>query len=275
MIGICTGLSLQVIKNELAEIQQLIAKLNSTTHSYQCLNTYTAKQLQELKEEMGELDKFYNMQVVRGQEANKRLRRDLAQCQKGHHPTAPPPEPVHLPMRSSTALVLTTITFSFLSAFKKLFAAVISLSSCSLCVSCGKLSPRTVSYMSVTGPNTYSPTIYYIQLWLLGSRPQTWFWMVPQTASNVFSNLVRLYSSQSSLVVGVSIPGRDALYYNCYNKDAVCRFNITAKTVTPMALPKGDGFNSKFNFCHLDAFYGYTDMDLATDEWCLGNLHHL
>jgi hypothetical protein len=53
----------------------------------------SSSQLQELKEEMGKLEKFDNMQVVRGKEVNKRLRRDLDQCQNGHHPTAPPPEP--------------------------------------------------------------------------------------------------------------------------------------------------------------------------------------
>lgn len=30
-----------------------------------------------------------------------------------------------------------------------------------------------------------------------------------------------------------------ALYYNCYNKDAVCRFNLTSKGVTSLDLPKG------------------------------------
>ncbi|XP_029552024.1 olfactomedin-4 [Salmo trutta] len=245
--------SLQVIENELSVIQNLIAKLNSTTHSHQRLNTDTAEQLQKLKEEMGKLEKFDNMQVVRGKEVNKRLRRDLDQCQNGHHPTAPPPEPAP--------------------------------GNCPL----GHL-------RSVTGPNTYSVTEYGASYaygsWGRDPKPaagkESWFWIVPLTSSNVFSNFVRLYSSLSSLVVGVSVPGSvaihssnpttntiqgpnvvmygDALYYNCYNKDAVCRFNITAKTVTTMDLPKGTGFNSKFNFCHLDACYGYTDMDLATDE---------
>lgn len=30
-----------------------------------------------------------------------------------------------------------------------------------------------------------------------------------------------------------------ALYYNCYNKDAVCRFNLTTKSITTLQLPKG------------------------------------
>uniref|UniRef100_A0A3Q3KCL4 Olfactomedin-like domain-containing protein n=1 Tax=Monopterus albus TaxID=43700 RepID=A0A3Q3KCL4_MONAL len=58
----------------------------------------------------------------------------------------------------------------------------------------------------------------------------------------------------------------EALYYNCYNQDAVCRFNLTTKTVTTLQLPKGTRFNSKGNFCHLEECYPFTDMDLATDE---------
>ncbi|XP_010790135.1 olfactomedin-4 [Notothenia coriiceps] len=108
------------------------------------------------------------------------------------------------------------------------------------------------------------------------------------TVGNKFSNYVRLYSSLSSLIVGVSIPGNvlispsnpttntiqgpniviygEALYYNCYNQDAVCRFNLTSTTVTTVQLPKGTRFNSKGNFCHLDECYLFTDLDLATDE---------
>ncbi|MEQ2237874.1 hypothetical protein ILYODFUR_027574, partial [Ilyodon furcidens] len=57
-----------------------------------------------------------------------------------------------------------------------------------------------------------------------------------------------------------------ALYYNCYNRDAVCRFNLTTKSVTSLQLPKGTRYNSKGNFCHLEDCYVYTDLDLATDE---------
>lgn len=33
-----------------------------------------------------------------------------------------------------------------------------------------------------------------------------------------------------------------ALYYNCYNKDHVCRFNLTSKTISTVQLPKGTRF---------------------------------
>lgn len=31
----------------------------------------------------------------------------------------------------------------------------------------------------------------------------------------------------------------EALYYNCYNRAAVCRFNLTSKSVTSVQLPAG------------------------------------
>uniref|UniRef100_A0A3Q0RP14 Olfactomedin-like domain-containing protein n=1 Tax=Amphilophus citrinellus TaxID=61819 RepID=A0A3Q0RP14_AMPCI len=59
-----------------------------------------------------------------------------------------------------------------------------------------------------------------------------------------------------------------ALYYNCYNQDAVCRFNLTTKAVTTLQLPKGTRFVAQLegNFCHLEECYPYTDLDLATDD---------
>uniref|UniRef100_A0A4W5MWS2 Si:ch211-194m7.5 n=1 Tax=Hucho hucho TaxID=62062 RepID=A0A4W5MWS2_9TELE len=194
-------------------LQHLIAKLNSTTHSHQRLNTDTAEQVRSLT---GDQTQFYSRSCLK---------------------------------YFTLAMVM----------------------------------PHRIKNFGAS---------YAYGSWGRDPKPaagkESWFWIVPLTKSNVYSNFVRLYSSLSSLVVGVSVPGSvaiqpsnpttntiqgpnvvmygDALYYNCYNKDAVCRFNITAKTVTTMGLPKGTGFNSKFNFCHLDACYGYTDMDLVIPD---------
>ncbi|KAF0040511.1 hypothetical protein F2P81_006409 [Scophthalmus maximus] len=210
-------------------------------------------QLEDLKAEMKELEKYDTMQVVKRQEANQRLKRDLDQCRNGLHPIIQPTQPQH--------------------------------SNC----------PHGV-FVNITGPRVYTagefPGSYKYGAWGRDPKPETgkesWYWLVMMTSSNRYSNYVRLYSSLSSLIVGVSIPGNvqihptnpttntiqgpnvvlysGALYYNCYNQDAICQFNLTSKTITNLQLPKGTRFNSKGNFCHLDECYPFTDLDLATDE---------
>ncbi|KAF7654174.1 hypothetical protein LDENG_00072920 [Lucifuga dentata] len=247
------ALSLQVIENEMTEIRQLIAKLNATTTRHQHLTTQTDKQLQELQAEMQELEIYDTMQVVKRQEANQRLKRDLDQCRNSVHPTSKPIQP--------------------------------TLGVC----------PHG-QFVNVTGPRVFTageyPGSHKYGAWGRDPKPEvgkeSWYWLVMLTSSNRYGHYVRLYSTLSSLIVGVSVPGNvqihpsnpttntiqgpnvvlygDALYYNCYNLDAVCRFNLTAKTISSVHLPKGTRFNSKGNFCHLDECYACTDLDLATDE---------
>ncbi|XP_039990147.1 olfactomedin-4-like isoform X2 [Xiphias gladius] len=251
--GLYGVLSLQVIENEIMDIKQLIDKLNSTTLGHQLLTIETTKQLENLKAEMQELEKYDTMQVVKRQQANQRLKRELNQCRNGLHSTIQPTQPQH--------------------------------GNC----------PHG-QFLNITGPRVYTageyPGSYKYGAWGRDPKPEagkeSWYWLVMMTSSNRYSHYVRLYSSLSSLIVGVSIPGNvlihssnpttntiqgpnvvmygEALYYNCYNQDAVCRFNLSTKTVTTLQLPKGTRFNSKGNFCHLDECYPYTDLDLATDE---------
>lgn len=246
-------ISLQVIENELIQIKLLIDRLNSTTLRHQHLTTDTTEQLEDLREEMQELETYDTLQVVKTQQANQRLKRDLDQCRTGLYPTTQPTQPPH--------------------------------GNC----------PHG-EFLNITGPRVYTageyPGSYKYGAWGRDPKPEagkeSWYWLVMLTSGNKFANYVRRYSSLSSLIVGVSTPGNvqihasnpttntiqgpnvvlygEALYYNCYNQDAVCRFNLTAKTVTNSQLPKGTRFNSKGNFCHLDECYPYTDLDLATDE---------
>ncbi|XP_040894423.1 olfactomedin-4-like [Toxotes jaculatrix] len=246
-------LSLHVIENEMKDIQVLIDRLNSTTLGHQRITTETAELLEDLKAEMEELEKFDTMHVVKRQQANLRLTRDLDTCRNGLHPTIQPTEPQH--------------------------------GNC----------PHGL-FGNVTGPRVYTageyPGSYKYGAWGRDPKPEagmeSWYWLVMLTSSNKYSHYVRLYSSLSSLIVGVSVPGNiqihssnpttntiqgpnvvlyaGALYYNCYNLDAVCRFNLTTKTVTTLQLPKGTRYNSKGNFCHLEECYLFTDLDLATDE---------
>ncbi|KAK5867993.1 hypothetical protein PBY51_012441 [Eleginops maclovinus] len=245
-------ISLQLIENEMREIKQFMDRLNSTTLRHQRLTADTTQQLDDLKAEMQELETYDSLQVMKTQQANQRLKRDLDQCQNGH----PFPPPIQPPP--------------------------------------GKCSHG--QFVNITGPRVHTageyPGSYKYGAWGRDPKPEagkeSWHWMVILTSGNRFAHYVRLYSSLSSLIVGVSTPGNvqispsnpttntiqgpnvvmygEALYYNCYNQDDVCRFNLTSKTVTTVKLPVGTRFNSKGNFCHLDECYPYTDLDLATDE---------
>ncbi|XP_071750811.2 olfactomedin-4-like [Centroberyx gerrardi] len=247
------AVSLQVIENELVEILQLMNKLNSTTLAHSRLTSDTAQQVQDLKVEMQQLEVYDSTQAVKHQQANQRLKRDLDQCRNGHHPTTQPTQPA------------------------------------------SGICPHS-HFLNVTGPRVYTageyPGSYKYGSWGRDPKPEVgkenWYWLVMLTSSNIYANYVRRYSSLSSLIVGVSVPGNvqihssnpttdtiqgpsavlygEALYYGCYNRDAVCRFNLTTKSVTSVQLPKGTRFNSKGNFCRLDECYPYTDLDLATDE---------
>ncbi|CAK6969192.1 olfactomedin-4-like [Scomber scombrus] len=240
------ALSLLVIENELTEIKKLIKKLNMTTQGHHRLTTDTNDQLKDLITEMAKLEKYDTLQVVKRKQAHERLK-------KGLRPTSQPTQPPH-----------------------------------GIC-------PHG-RFLNITGPRIYTageyPGSYMYGAWGRDPKPEVgkenWYWLVMLTSSNIYANYVRLYSSLSSLIVGVSGPGNieihssnpttntvqgpnvvlygGALYYNCYKKYAVCRFNLTTKTATTMQLPEGTRFNSKGNFCNLDACYSYTDLDLATDE---------
>ncbi|XP_068168775.1 olfactomedin-4-like isoform X2 [Antennarius striatus] len=245
--------SLQVVENELLEIRQLLDRLNSTSRRYQRLTVDATKQLEDLKEEMEEMEMFDTLQVVKGQQDNQRLKRDLDQCR---HDLQPSIHPTRRPERDC---------------------------------------PHG-DFKNISGPRVYTageyPGSYIYGAWGQDPKPEVgkedWYWVVMLTSGNKFSNYVRRYSSLSSLVIGKSVPGNtlihtanpttntiqgpnavlygEALYYNCYNQDAVCRFNLTAKTVINLKLPPGTRYNSKSNFCHLDECYHFTDMDLMTDE---------
>ncbi|XP_056138288.1 olfactomedin-4-like [Lampris incognitus] len=247
------AISLQVIENELRELLQLFNKLNSTIIGNQQLNADTQQQLLGLREDMQTLEAYDTMEVVKRQKMNQRLKRDLEECKNGHDSTV---EPTWIPQ-----------------------------SNC----------PQG-QFMNVTGPSVYTggeyPGSYKYGAWGQDPKPdvgkENWYWLVLLTSSNAYSNYVRRYSSLSSLIVGVSVPGNvlisssnpttntiqgpnvvmygEALYYGCYYRNAVCRFNLTTSSVTSVELAADTRFNSKGNFCYLEACYPYTDLDLATDE---------
>ncbi|XP_019216389.1 olfactomedin-4 [Oreochromis niloticus] len=251
--GLYGVLSLYLIENEMNEIKQLIDKLNSTTQEHQILAASATHQLEIMKTEMKVLEKFDTMQVIKGRQTIEVLRADLDSCKKEVKALTQLPQ---LPQGTC---------------------------------------PRS-RLVSVTGPVFYTegeyPGLYSYGSWGCDPKPEkgkeNWYWLVMMTSNNRYSNYIRFYSSLNSLIRGVSTPGNvyihtsnpttntiqgpnnvlygGALYYNCYNRDAVCRFNLTTKHVTTLELHQGTRYNSKANFCHLEECYPYTDLDLATDE---------
>ncbi|KAI5105555.1 olfactomedin-4-like [Silurus meridionalis] len=247
-----SAVSVRIIELELAEILELMVKLNKTVRSHAQISQSTATKLQSMTEGMQELEAFDLSHVVSKQRENQRIKQELAECQHELQATLQPPtpRPRHCPQ--------------------------------------GQL-------VNVTGPRTYSLTLYGHSYpygaWGKDPKPapgkEDAYWLVALTSSSVYANYVRHYSSLSTMLVGVgpedstisssnpttnTIMGPNvvmysgALYYNCYNVPSVCRFNISARSVTNTPLPKNSGFNNKFPFGHLDATYIYTDLDFATDE---------
>ncbi|XP_051975253.1 olfactomedin-4-like [Xyrauchen texanus] len=246
------AVSLRITELELAEIQDLLDKLNRTTSNYQQLSADTTVELLDIKDIMVDLEKFDHSQVMMKQRENQRIKRDLEHCKDELNATSPPP--------------------------------TLSPGHCGL----GQM-------VNVSGPKTYSLTVYGTSYsfgaWGRDANPspedEKKYWLVVLSSSNAFGHFVRQYNSMSTLLLGIgpidsyisssnpttnTIQGpnmvmySNALYYNCYNTLSVCRFNMTTRTVSNVALPNDAGFNNKFPFGHLGGSYSYTDMDFATDE---------
>ncbi|XP_061101946.1 olfactomedin-4-like [Conger conger] len=246
------AVSLRIIEIELAEILDLVSKLNTTTAGHQGLSKDISIKLKNMNTEMESLEKFDHTQIVQKQKQNQVLMKALTKCQADMLVTVAPPV---IPVPGN--------------CFR------------------GNL-------LNVTGPSTYTVTeygtSYAFGAWGRDPKPakgkEDWYWLVALTSSNIYANYIRWYSSHSAIVVGVkaedvlisssnpttnTVQGpnvamyENALYYSCYNSPTLCRFNMTARTITTTALTDA-GHNNKFPFCHLGTCYGYTDVDVSTDE---------
>ncbi|MBN3315162.1 OLFM4 protein, partial [Atractosteus spatula] len=250
--GMYSIISLRIIETELNEISDLLIRLNSTTRNHQALTARVAPQLEILRTEMEKLADFDRMQVVKKEQENKRLKRDLASC-KTELQATPAPHSTSAP------------------------------GNCPF----GQL--RNVSGPSSYIVTQYG-TSYTYGAWGKDPKPapgkEDWYWLVVLTSSNAYGNYIRTYSSHLTLIAAQSVsdvtvtssnpttnsmmgPGSvmydNAYYYNCYNSPSVCRFDMTTKAITSMSLP-GAGYNNKFPYCHLTSCYSFTDIDLSTDE---------
>uniref|UniRef100_A0A3B4F048 Olfactomedin-like domain-containing protein n=1 Tax=Pundamilia nyererei TaxID=303518 RepID=A0A3B4F048_9CICH len=221
--------------------------------------------------------KFDTMQVIKGQQVNSALKADLFKCNKKINTTVTPTEPPQgeFVLFFYVFVCLFLIWWQWESVLRGLEQLII------LFIFIPSGTCQRSRLLNVTGPRVYTageyPGSHAYGAWGRDPRPEegkeSWYWLVMMTSSNRYSNYVRFYSSLSSLIIGVSVPGNvyihtsnpttntiqgpnnvlygGALYYNCYNRDAVCHFNLTTKHA---------------NFCHLEECYPYTDLDLATDE---------
>uniref|UniRef100_A0A8C2FA30 Olfactomedin-4-like n=1 Tax=Cyprinus carpio TaxID=7962 RepID=A0A8C2FA30_CYPCA len=245
------AVSLRIIELEFGEIQDLLNKLNRTTSDYHHQGVQAAAQLDDMKGAMVELEKFDKMQVIKKYRENQ-MKKTLEQCKDELKASSPPP----------TA----------------------SPGRCGLGQMVNVAGPRTSSI------TPYS-TSYAYGAWGRDMKPapgdENKYWLVVLTSSNVYGYYVRQYSTLSTLLLGLgpkdtyisnsnpttnTIQGpnmvmySNALYYNCYNTYSVCRFNMTTRAISTVALPSDTGYNNKFPFGHLATSYSYTDMDFATDE---------
>lgn len=78
------------------------------------------------------------------------------------------------------------------------------------------------AFINITGPRVYTggeyPGSYKYGAWGRDPKPEkgkeSWYWLVMLTSSNAYAHYVRLYSTLSSLIVGVSAPGNEVLKIN-------------------------------------------------------------
>uniref|UniRef100_A0A8C2KKK6 Olfactomedin-like domain-containing protein n=1 Tax=Cyprinus carpio TaxID=7962 RepID=A0A8C2KKK6_CYPCA len=246
------AVSLRIIELELAEIQDLLDKLNRTTNNYQQQSLQTAAEFHDMTETMAELEKFDSLQVIAKEHENKVIKRDLERCNEELNSTSPTPT---------------------LSPGPCGFGRMVNVSG-----------PKTYSL-------TEYGTSYPYGAWGRDANPapgdENKYWLVVLTSSNVYGNFIRQYNSLSTIILGIeptdtyisssnpttnTIQGSNmvmyanALYYNCYDTYSVCQFNLTTQSVSTVDLPSDTGYDDKFPFKHLDTTYSYTDMDFATDE---------
>ncbi|XP_035980920.1 olfactomedin-4-like [Fundulus heteroclitus] len=278
-------LSLFVIENEMVEIRQLMDKLNRTTLEYQVLTADTIQQLEDLKTEMTKLEKFDTMEVVKGRKVNRQLKIALEKCKSGVNTNVAPTQELYGtcergPLRKVTGPVVNTkgefsgdypygawgrdpkpeagkdrwywvvpLTSSQYANYVRFYSSLNALVF-------GVNNPESRMHNSGGGPDDEDGE------WLEEEDGEELLqWRGPGniqiSPSNPATNTIQ---GPNNVLYG------GALYYNCYNQDAVCRFNLTTKTVTNVKLPKGTRYNSKSNFCHLENCFLFTDLDMITDE---------
>ncbi|KAL1247358.1 hypothetical protein QQF64_022734 [Cirrhinus molitorella] len=162
------AVSLRIIELELAEIQDLLDKLNQTTNNYQQLSVQAAEEFQDMMDTMTELEKFDHVQVMVKQRENELIKRDLERCKEELNSTSPAPTlfPGHCGL-----------------------GHVVNVSV-----------PKTYSL-------TEYGTSYTYGAWGRDANPapgnENKYWLVVLTSSNAYGNFIRQYSSLSAIMLGL------------------------------------------------------------------------
>ncbi|KAL4623492.1 olfactomedin-like [Arapaima gigas] len=110
-------------------------------------------------------------------------------------------------------------------------------------------------------------------------------WIQPLVSGNRFGNVLRVYPTYEDLMGSrgdqdiavassysqpnaIQGPGTvlydEALFYQCYTKGELCRYDLTTKSTIRKVLPDV-GFNNRFPYCYYTC-YDWTDIDLSADE---------
>ncbi|XP_078067227.1 olfactomedin-4-like [Mustelus asterias] len=240
-------ISFRIIEIEIAELNDLLNQLQEKYSRNNDERTDLDMQAQNITNKVNELEKYDRLKVVQKHRRNAILKRSLTACQNALLVT---PTPYVTPQPGS----------------------------CSF----GRL--KTVSYPKSSMLNHYG-TSYPYGSWGKDPLPapgnEDQHWLVILSSSNRFGTKIRLYNSYAKFLMKTThkdvsfqthnpqgsngLMYGNAYYYNCYNLGKLCRFNMTTHTVISVNLPFA-GYNDKFPYCTFSSCYGYTDMDLATDE---------
>ncbi|XP_072925821.1 olfactomedin-4-like isoform X1 [Hemitrygon akajei] len=239
--------SFRIIEIESAELTDLVNQLQELNSRNQGIVAKFVVKVQNITDEVDTLEKYDRLKVVKEHRRNKILKRSLSSCQSALLVT---PTPYVTPQPGSCS-----------------FGKLVDVSD-----------PKS-SMLNHFGAS-YQYGCWGMDPWPAPGKEEQ-YWLMILSSSNRFGNKIRVFTSYSKFLTRSSavdvtfkthnaqgsggVMYRDAYYYNCYNLGQLCKFDMTTAEIFSVKLPYA-GFNDKFPYCTVSSCYGYSDMDLATDE---------
>ncbi|XP_055504626.1 olfactomedin-4-like isoform X2 [Leucoraja erinacea] len=240
-------ISFRIIEIEYAELMDLLNQLQTINWRNQEKVDNLFVKVQNITDKVDELEEYDRLKVVKEHRKSMILKRSLSSCQ--------------------SALLATPAPYITLLP-----------GSCSFGKLVGVSDPKS-SMLNHFGVS-YRYGSWGMDPWPAPGKADQ-YWLTILSTSNRYGNKIRVFSSYGKFLTrsgavdltfitynaqgSGGIMYKDAYYYNCYNLDQLCKFDMTTKTVLYAKLPYV-GFNDKFPYCTVSSCYGYSDMDLATDE---------